>query len=114
MSASDMQFLRHIERCKVLVLLLDMAGTDGREPWDDYKNLLNELELYDPGLLERPRLVVANKMDEAVGGREPEEIQATHSQNARAANRGRVRRGHRQIQASIREAVEEAKVSGLS
>lgn len=60
------EFLRHIERCKVLVVLLDMAGTDGREPWEDYKSLLNELELYDPGLLERPRLVVANKMDEAV------------------------------------------------
>ena len=58
------EFLRHIERCKVLVLLLDMAGTDGRAPWDDYKNLLRELDLYDPGLLERPRLVVANKMDE--------------------------------------------------
>jgi GTP-binding protein len=57
-------FLRHIERCKILVLLLDMAGTDNRAPWDDYKNLLNELELYDPTLLERPRLVVANKMDE--------------------------------------------------
>jgi GTPase len=60
------EFLRHIERCKVLVVLLDMAGTDGREPWEDYRNLLNELELYDPTLLDRPRLVVANKMDEAV------------------------------------------------
>jgi GTPase len=58
------EFLRHIERCQVLVLLLDMAGTDGRAPWDDYKNLLSELELYDPALLERPRLVLANKMDE--------------------------------------------------
>jgi GTP-binding protein len=58
------EFLRHIERCKILVLLLDMAGTDGRNPWDDYKQLLKELELYDPALLERPRLVVANKMDE--------------------------------------------------
>jgi GTP-binding protein len=58
-------FLRHIERCKILVLLLDMAGTDNRAPWDDYKQLLKELELYDPALLERPRLVVANKMDEA-------------------------------------------------
>jgi GTP-binding protein len=57
-------FLRHIERCKVLVLLLDLAGTDGRYPWDDYKQLLRELELYDPGLLERPRLVVGNKIDE--------------------------------------------------
>jgi GTPase len=58
------EFLRHIERCVVLVLLLDMAGTDGRAPWDDFKSLLRELELYDPSLLERPRLVVANKMDE--------------------------------------------------
>jgi GTP-binding protein len=60
------EFLRHIQRCKVLVLLLDMAGTDNRHPWDDYKQLLKELELYDPALLEKPRLVVANKMDEAV------------------------------------------------
>jgi GTP-binding protein len=58
------KFLRHIERCSVLVVLLDMAGTDGRNPWDDYGNLLQELELYDPALLDRPRLVVGNKMDE--------------------------------------------------
>ena len=57
-------FLRHIKRCKVLVLLLDMAGTDARNPWDDYKQLLKELEYYDPELVEKPRLVVANKMDE--------------------------------------------------
>jgi GTP-binding protein len=59
-------FLRHIQRCKILVLLLDMAGTDNREPSDDYKQLLKELELYDPALLEKPRYVVANKMDEPV------------------------------------------------
>jgi GTPase len=58
-------FLRHITRCKILVILLDMAGTDGREPWSDYEQLLNELELYDPVLLDKPRLVVANKIDEA-------------------------------------------------
>jgi GTP-binding protein len=60
------EFLRHIQRCKVLVLLLDMAGTDNRRPWDDYQQLLKELELYDPALVEKPRLVVANKMDEAI------------------------------------------------
>ena len=60
------EFLRHIERCKILVLLLDMAGTDNRAPWDDYKQLLSELKLYDPALLDKPRLVVANKMDEPV------------------------------------------------
>lgn len=57
-------FLRHIKRCKIIVLLLDMAGSDNRAPWDDYKQLLKELELYDPDLLDRPRYVVANKMDE--------------------------------------------------
>jgi GTP-binding protein len=58
------KFLRHIQRCKVLVVLLDMAGADGRNPWDDYQSVLKELELYSPSLLERPRMVVANKMDE--------------------------------------------------
>jgi GTP-binding protein len=60
------KFLRHVERCKLLVLLLDMAGTDGREPTDDYKQLLEELGLYDAALLKKPRLVLANKMDEPV------------------------------------------------
>jgi GTP-binding protein len=60
------KFLRHIERCKLLVILIDMAGTDGRGPANDYKQLLEELSLYDGALLEKPRLVVANKMDEPV------------------------------------------------
>jgi GTP-binding protein len=60
------KFLRHIRRCTILVLLLDMAGTDNRVPWDDYQKLLKELELYDPAMLKKPRYVVANKMDEAV------------------------------------------------
>jgi GTP-binding protein len=59
-------FLRHVQRCRILVLLIDMAGTDGRAPWDDHDNLLRELELYDPALVKKPRLVVANKMDEPV------------------------------------------------
>ncbi len=58
------EFLRHLRRCKVLVVLLDMAGTDGRTPWDDHAHLLKELELYDPAFLDRPRIVVANKVDE--------------------------------------------------
>jgi GTP-binding protein len=57
------RFLRHIERCALLVILIDMAGTDGRDPRDDYRQLLRELELYDPRLLKKPRLVAANKMD---------------------------------------------------
>jgi len=58
------RFLRHIERCQLLLLVLDMAGVDGRDPSDDYQHLVRELGLYDPVLLEKPRLVVANKMDE--------------------------------------------------
>jgi GTP-binding protein len=58
------KFLRHVERCRLLVILLDMAGADGRDPSEDYRQLAEELGLHDPALLEKPRLVVANKMDE--------------------------------------------------
>ena len=56
-------FLRHIERCQLLIVLVDMAGVDGRKPHDDYKQLLAELKLYNPAILDKQRLVVANKMD---------------------------------------------------
>jgi GTP-binding protein len=45
-------------------MILDMAGVDGRDPANDYRHLLGELEHYNPALLEKPRVVVANKMDE--------------------------------------------------
>ncbi len=57
-------FLRHIRRCAMLVILLDMAGTDGRDPWDDYEKILSELVQYDPAMFDKPRLVASNKMDE--------------------------------------------------
>jgi GTP-binding protein len=62
-------FLRHIERSRFLLLVLDMAGVDTRDPVDDYRNLMSELALYDAELPLRPHLVVANKMDlpEAAG-----------------------------------------------
>ncbi len=56
-------FLRHIVRCKLLVFVLDMAGSEGREPLEDLRTLRKELDLYDPKLSERPWIVVANKMD---------------------------------------------------
>ena len=58
------RFLKHVERCKVLLMMIDMQGTDGREPIADYKVLQNELKLYMPGLVRKPLLVCANKMDE--------------------------------------------------
>ncbi|MCC5848428.1 MAG: GTPase ObgE [Verrucomicrobia bacterium] len=56
-------FLRHIERTRLLLFVLDMAGTDGREPLEDFHSLQDELRLYNPELAKRPFLVAANKMD---------------------------------------------------
>ena len=57
------EFLRHIERCSLLLFVLDMAGSEGRDPIDDFRTLRRELKLYDPRLAARPFAVVANKMD---------------------------------------------------
>ncbi len=56
-------FLRHIERSKVLVFVIDMAAEDGRKPAENYTTLRHELEMRDPTLLERESVVVATKMD---------------------------------------------------
>jgi GTPase len=56
-------FLRHLERAPALVYVIDMAGSDGRQPYDDYAALRKELKLYRKDLISRPSLVVANKMD---------------------------------------------------
>ncbi len=58
------EFLKHIERTYILVYVLDMAGTDGRTPWEDFIHLQNELELYMKGLSKRPSIILANKMDQ--------------------------------------------------
>ena len=56
-------FLRHIERTRFLLFIIDMAGTDGRNPAEDYVNLRKELRMYRHELEARPYLLVANKMD---------------------------------------------------
>lgn len=58
------RFLRHIERCKVLLYIVDIAAIDGRDPREDFAQLRRELELYERALLQKPSLVLANKMDE--------------------------------------------------
>ena len=57
------QFLRHVMRCRYLLMVLDMAGSEGRKPADDLNALRKELELYNPELAARPWCIVANKMD---------------------------------------------------
>lgn len=57
------QFLRHIERTRVIVHVIDMGATEGRDPFEDYETINQELENYELKLLERPMIIVANKMD---------------------------------------------------
>jgi GTPase len=57
------QFLRHIERTRVIVHVIDMAATEGRDPYEDYLTINKELEEYNLRLTERPQIIVANKMD---------------------------------------------------
>ncbi|MDY2902706.1 MAG: GTPase ObgE [Bacilli bacterium] len=57
------QFLKHIERTRVIVHVIDMSGLEGRNPIVDYQKINNELETYNPKLMLRPQIVVANKMD---------------------------------------------------
>lgn len=57
------EFLRHIERTKMLLFVIDTSGIDGRNPADDFTILLNELEKYNPELLQKPYFVVLNKID---------------------------------------------------
>ena len=102
------EFLRHIERCKIIVLLLDMAGTDNRKPWDDYKQLLKELELYDPALLGKDRLVVANKMDEAVAEKNLKEFKKKIKRVSVLPISAAFDQGLEKFKLTIREAVEAA------
>jgi GTPase len=57
------EFLRHIERTKLLLFILDASGIDGRNPTDDYRVLRSEITAYNPEMLDRPYLVVLNKID---------------------------------------------------
>jgi GTP-binding protein len=58
-----LDFLKHLERSRVLVYVIDLAGTDNREPWSDYKILRKEIDEYSQELADRPALVVVNKCD---------------------------------------------------
>jgi GTP-binding protein len=57
------EFLRHVERTRVILHVVDMSGSEGRDPFDDWEKINEELKLYNPILAERPQIIVANKMD---------------------------------------------------
>ncbi len=57
------EFLKHIERTRVIVHIVDMSGQEGRDPFEDYLKIRQELVSFNPDLLKRPEIIVANKMD---------------------------------------------------
>src|SRR5213595_2214720 len=56
-------FLRHITRCRFLLFVIDVGGSEGRNPVEDLRNLRREIDLYDPALSKRPWCIIANKID---------------------------------------------------
>ncbi|MDN5983119.1 MAG: Obg family GTPase CgtA, partial [Lactococcus sp.] len=75
------QFLRHIERTRVLLHVIDMSGMEGRDPYDDYVAINDELEGYNLRLMERPQIIVANKMDMPDAAENLSEFQARLAAN---------------------------------
>ena len=57
------RFLRHIERTRVLAHIIDMSGFEGRDPYEDYVTINHELEAFNPKIMEKPQIIIANKMD---------------------------------------------------
>lgn len=64
------EFLRHIERTKVIIHMVDGASVEGRDPLEDIQAINKELEAYDPAILEKPQVIAANKMDVCMEGSE--------------------------------------------
>lgn len=64
------EFLRHIERTKVIIHMVDGASVEGRDPLEDIKAINRELEAYDPAILDKPQVIAANKMDVCMEGSE--------------------------------------------
>ena len=64
-------FLRHIERTRLLIHLVDAAGTEGRDPVEDVRSINRELAAYDPALAEVPQVIAANKIDAIMEGDDP-------------------------------------------
>lgn len=57
------QFLKHIERTRVIAHVIDMGATEGRDPYEDYMIINNELKEFNPKILDKPQIIIANKMD---------------------------------------------------
>ncbi len=75
------QFLRHIERCRLFLHLVDAAGSEGRDPLEDIRIINRELETYDPELLSHPQILVANKEDMGISDEIRQKLEAECEKN---------------------------------
>jgi GTP-binding protein len=116
------EFLRHITRCQILLFVVDVAGSEGRNPTEDLQNLRREIDLYDPILSRRPWCIIANKMDLPAARENLEALQnrfATVEIAAVSAHTGegmddlKVKLENWFVNASQRQPIDNAKTEGL-
>ncbi len=87
------EFLRHITRCRILLFVVDIAGSESRNPIEDLANLRREIDLYDPALSKRPWYIIANKMDLPAARENLEALQHRFSTIETAAVSAQTRQG---------------------
>jgi GTPase len=117
------EFLRHITRCRTLLFVVDVAGSEGRNPTKDLQNLRREIDLYDPILSKRSWYIIANKMD-LPGAREnlgalrnrfsTVEFAALSAQTGQGLEKLRVKLEKWLVNASQRQSVDRAKIDETS
>jgi GTP-binding protein len=117
------EFLRHITRCQILLFVVDVAGSEERNPTEDLQNLRREIDLYDPILSKRPWYIIANKMDlpaarenlEALQNRfAPVEIAAVSAHTGEGMDDLKVKLENWFVNASQRQPIDNAKTEGTS
>jgi GTPase len=117
------EFLRHITRCQILLFVVDVAGSEERNPTEDLQNLRREIDLYDPILSKRPWYIIANKMDlpaarenlEALQKRfAPVEIAAVSAHTGEGMDDLKVKLENWFVNASQRQPIDNAKTEGTS
>jgi GTPase len=117
------EFLRHITRCRILLFVVDVAGSEDRNPTEDLQNLRREIDLYDPILSKRPWCIIANKMDlpgarenlEALKNRfSTVEIAALSAQTGEGLDELRVKLEKWLVNASERQLIDAAETDSAS
>ena len=106
------RFLRHVERCRLILILLDLAATDGRDPLEDFSQLRSELEQYDPEVADKPFLVAGNKMDESASAENLERFRKAHPDLTVYPISAILEEGLPELKTNLRERLRKKEVEG--